>query len=205
MENVSGLVKGKMKLVFAEIMRALKASGYEVKCKMLNAKYFQVPQSRERLIWIGVRNDLNIQPSFPEANILLVAADKAIENADVKDCGRPKVLLVDRMRQVRPGSNLGKTERTNAHFSYIRCPIGRPAMTLQKSVSFGGITMWHPYEERNCSRNELMRISSYPDLFQFAGNYEAAVNRMGNSVPPLMICAIAQHIQTEILDKVRDA
>ena len=55
MENVSGLVKGKMKLVFAEIMKELKASGYGVKCKLLNAMYFNVPQSRQRLIFIGIR------------------------------------------------------------------------------------------------------------------------------------------------------
>lgn len=58
MENVPGLVKGKMKLIFAEIMRELKASGYQVKCKKLNAMYFYVPQSRERLIFIGMRDDL---------------------------------------------------------------------------------------------------------------------------------------------------
>ncbi|MCK4958004.1 MAG: DNA (cytosine-5-)-methyltransferase [Planctomycetes bacterium] len=54
MENVSGLVKGKMKLIFADIMRELKASGYKVRCKLLNAMYFNVPQSRQRLIFIGV-------------------------------------------------------------------------------------------------------------------------------------------------------
>jgi site-specific DNA-cytosine methylase len=57
MENVSGLVKGKMKLLFAEIMRELKASGYQVRCKLMNTMYFYVPQSRERLIWIGIRDD----------------------------------------------------------------------------------------------------------------------------------------------------
>lgn len=56
MENVPGLVKGKMKLIFAEIMRELKASDYQVRCKKLNAMYFYVPQSRERLIFIGIRN-----------------------------------------------------------------------------------------------------------------------------------------------------
>ncbi len=67
MENVSGLVKGKMKLVFAEIMRELKASGYQVKCQLMNAKYFYVPQSRERLIFIGVRNDLGIEAKLTNA------------------------------------------------------------------------------------------------------------------------------------------
>jgi DNA (cytosine-5)-methyltransferase 1 len=33
MENVSGMVKGKMKLVFVDILKELKASGYQVSCK----------------------------------------------------------------------------------------------------------------------------------------------------------------------------
>ena len=58
MENVSGLVKGKMKLIFVEILRELKASGYKVSARLMNAMYFGVPQSRERMIFIGVREDL---------------------------------------------------------------------------------------------------------------------------------------------------
>ncbi len=58
MENVSGMVKGKMKLIFAEIMRELKASGYVVSAKLMNAMYFGVPQSRARMIFIGIREDL---------------------------------------------------------------------------------------------------------------------------------------------------
>lgn len=58
MENVSGMVKGKMKLVFADALRELKAGGYVVSARLLNAKYFNVPQSRERLIFIGVREDI---------------------------------------------------------------------------------------------------------------------------------------------------
>lgn len=58
MENVSGMVKGKMKLIFAEIMRELKGSGYHVLARLMNAMYFGVPQSRQRMIFIGVREDL---------------------------------------------------------------------------------------------------------------------------------------------------
>lgn len=46
MENVSGMVKGKMRLVFVEALRALRASGYKVKCRLMNAAYFGVPQDR---------------------------------------------------------------------------------------------------------------------------------------------------------------
>jgi DNA (cytosine-5)-methyltransferase 1 len=58
MENVSGMVKGRMKIIFAEIMREMKASGYTVSARLMNAMYFGVPQSRERMIFIGVREDL---------------------------------------------------------------------------------------------------------------------------------------------------
>jgi DNA (cytosine-5)-methyltransferase 1 len=67
MENVSGMVKGKMKLIFADILRELKASGYQVSARLMNAMYFNVPQSRERMIFIGVREDLGIAPSHPRA------------------------------------------------------------------------------------------------------------------------------------------
>jgi len=72
MENVSGMIKGKMKLLFAEILKELKASGYKVSTKLLNAMYFGVPQSRQRLIFIGVRKDLGIEPSLPMARYLPV-------------------------------------------------------------------------------------------------------------------------------------
>jgi DNA (cytosine-5)-methyltransferase 1 len=58
MENVSGMVKGKMKLIFVEILKELKASGYHVSARLMNAMYFGVPQSRQRMIFIGVREDL---------------------------------------------------------------------------------------------------------------------------------------------------
>ena len=58
MENVSGMVKGKMRLIFVDILRELKASGYYVSVRLMNAMYFGVPQSRQRMIFIGVREDL---------------------------------------------------------------------------------------------------------------------------------------------------
>ena len=63
MENVSGMVKGPMKGRFKEIMRALKDTGYNVKCKLMNTMYYEVPQSRQRLIWIGVKDG---EPAYPE-------------------------------------------------------------------------------------------------------------------------------------------
>jgi DNA (cytosine-5)-methyltransferase 1 len=64
-ENVSGLVKGKAKGYFLEILAALKACGYRVKAKVLDAQWLGVPQMRQRLIFVGVRDDLKAEPAFP--------------------------------------------------------------------------------------------------------------------------------------------
>ncbi|WP_431728596.1 DNA (cytosine-5-)-methyltransferase [Verrucosispora sp. TAA-831] len=64
-ENVSGLVKGSAKGYFMEIMRALKGAGYRVRAQLLDAQWLGVPQARQRLIFVGVRNDLGKDPVFP--------------------------------------------------------------------------------------------------------------------------------------------
>ena len=69
MENVSGLRKGKMKLMFAEMTIALKEAGYKVSCRELNAWWYGVPQDRRRLIWIGVRDDLDMEPGHPTPTV----------------------------------------------------------------------------------------------------------------------------------------
>jgi len=69
MENVSGLRKGKMKLMFAEMTMALKEAGYRISCRELNAWWYGVPQDRRRLIWVGVRDDLDMEPGHPEPTV----------------------------------------------------------------------------------------------------------------------------------------
>lgn len=65
-ENVSGLVKGTAKGYFLEILRALKDCGYRVSCRVLDAQWLGVPQSRQRTIFIGVREDLGMDPVHPK-------------------------------------------------------------------------------------------------------------------------------------------
>lgn len=69
-ENVSGLIKGTAKGYFLEILAALKDCGYNVKAKLLDAQWLGVPQMRQRVIFIGVRNDLvakyGVKPAHPK-------------------------------------------------------------------------------------------------------------------------------------------
>ena len=64
-ENVAGLTRGVAKGVFIEVLAALKACGYRVAARVLDAQWLGVPQARQRLIFVGVRNDLGIEPVYP--------------------------------------------------------------------------------------------------------------------------------------------
>jgi len=60
-------------------------------------------------------------------------------------------------------------------------------------------TIVPPYEIRKLSIAEINAIASSPEEFQFVGSYRARWARIGNSVPPLFMRAIALHIRQEIL------
>jgi DNA-cytosine methyltransferase len=65
-ENVTGLMKGVAKGYFNEIRRALAAVGYRVRVLHLDAQWLGVPQSRQRVIFVGVRADLGLEPPTVE-------------------------------------------------------------------------------------------------------------------------------------------
>lgn len=82
-ENVSGLVKGKAKGYFKLILAEMKSCGYEVSARLLNAKWLGVPQSRERLIFVGVRKDLvekyDVHPVHPLPMTEMITLGEALE------------------------------------------------------------------------------------------------------------------------------
>lgn len=65
-ENVRGLIIGKARGYFKMIIRALRSAGYRVRAQVLDAQWLGVPQRRQRIIFIGVRNDLGLEPEHPK-------------------------------------------------------------------------------------------------------------------------------------------
>lgn len=210
MENVSGMVKGKMKLVFAEILRELKASGYKVSARLMNAMYFNVPQSRQRMIFIGVREDLGIEPSHPKGESRPFVLRDAISDLENNQDEGTQHVWIDETPQGRNTATYKLALRARQGQKYAghqrRAVWSEPFPTITKPSSDGmGINQYlrnshcHPSFTRTFSVRELARGQSFPDGFRFTG-LEGA-NRIGNSVPPLFIKSIANHIRREILDK----
>lgn len=201
MENVAGMVHGKMKLLFAEIMADLKNSGYLVSARVMDMSYFNVPQRRRRMIFIGVRNDLNIKPSHPKGKYKPISAQRALQNLNLDNDPslaesyiRPNQSIYKYVVQCRQGESAGKYHPRGSYFNTIRLNLCVPAPTITKTLN-----LVHHSETRYLTSFETARLGSYPDEFKFIGGHTIAVGCIGNSVPPVFMYELAKHIKDVIL------
>jgi len=216
MENVSGMIKGKMKGMFIEIMKTLKGLNYQVKCKLMNAKYYNVPQSRERVIFIGVRNDLNIEPSYPEPNNKLITIKDLlpikITNDDIKVTNsinwNAKPYCYFKSVNLKPEHNLGEYYK-GKYFSYGIISNNKPCPTIQKSMANPKPKQFMILDNKihNIPENLIKLCGSYLLSFKYKlfkeplKNYCNLIERIGNSVPPKFMQAIAENIKINVLNK----
>jgi site-specific DNA-cytosine methylase len=80
-------------------------------------------------------------------------------------------------------------------FGLIRPDPERPSPTILGDTGCTTAGLVHPYEIRKLSIAEIKALASYPEEFQFVGSYRARWACVGNSVPPLLMRAIAEHIR----------
>lgn len=212
-ENVSGLVKGTAIGYFKEFLRDMKSCGYRVKAQLLNAKWLGVPQSRERIIFIGVRNDLGVEPVFPRPYERMITLAEAFKNLPEINESEAALLREDakkhawynvlqKMPKNPHTSESGAKYMNGSYFSLKRESMYQPCSTIcQMNGTASGNS--HPLEDRKFTISELKRITSIPDDFILTGNYAQQWERLGRMVPPIMMMNIAKTIQTEILDKLQ--
>ena len=229
-ENVSGLIKGTAKGYFLEILKTLKECGYNVKCKVLDAQWLGVPQMRQRTIFIGVRNDLELEPVHPKPLSYQYTVRDALPwitsietaNGFNKHEMIKAVAPLETVQQSRPvlvepetdisryaiGSEWDKLkqgEQSDRFFSLVKIDPDKVSPCVQAShgnTSTAGIT--HPTEKRKFTIAELKRICAFPDDFILIGSYAQQWERLGRAVPPVMMSHIAKTIQLEILEKCVD-
>ena len=191
MENVSGMVKGDFKLIFAEILRTLKGCGYRVKARLLNAMFYGVPQSRERMIFVGVREDIAREPSHPSG---------WSEPFGVTPDAAPDGVWLTPVQSAAAVRHKRNQEAKGNGFGWSQITTSRPCPTLPKSPN-GAFAhpLWVESDGRFRipSSLELRRIGSFPHPFKFTDR-AAQWARIGNSVPPLLMRSIARHVRTLI-------
>ena len=189
-ENVAGLVRGVAKGFFLEILRGLRECGYRVEARLLDAQWLGVPQTRARVIFIGVREDLGLAPAFPsplpwfysvrdalpwidDATAVAGSFERFHDKRDVTDAPCPAVL------SGQPW-----------HYQVEGDGPPRPGQTVAR---------------RKFTIAELRRICAFPDDFVLTGSYAQQWERLGNSVPPVMMRHVAEAVRDRVLLPARGA
>ncbi len=206
-ENVSGLIKGVAKGYFKIFLKEMIDAGYKVKAYLANGKYLGVPQARQRVFYVGVRNDLKLEPVFPQPQQFVYTLKDAIwdlrnetKEPDVWQNKRPDGTPF-MYAYGKEWEQLSQGQQSNKYFNVIRAAWDKPCNTILATAARSA-SVCHPTENRKFTIKELKRIFGFPDDFVFFGNYKEQWARLGNCVPPPMIYFISKKIQQDILDRL---
>ena len=90
---------------------------------------------------------------------------------------------------------------TKKHFGLVRVNPEKPSPTITKSVGGSTTGLIHPWEIRRLTISEVKAIASFPEAFALQGPFREKWARIGNSVPPLFMRAIAGHVRKAVLEK----
>tara|TARA_R100001460_G_scaffold37667_1_gene72104 strand:+ start:1848 stop:2987 length:1140 start_codon:yes stop_codon:yes gene_type:complete len=223
-ENVKGLTIGEAKQYFNKIQNTFEDIGYDVVAKVLDSRYFGISQTRTRVFFIGVRNDITekaglnfmtIGNVFPQelpdvvplkdalidleydAEEVKYLTDKFIKTAYWKDTGSKMEIDPPKVLTGMDYHHKGH------HFNLKRVSQYQPAPTLTAMGSNDTTAgAFHWAEPRKLTIGELKRIQSLPDDFKLTGKWNQKSERIGRMVPPLMMKAIADSVYNKVLKEI---
>lgn len=217
-ENVKGLYTHDKGHTFEVIKNVITDLGYTlVEPKVLKAIQYQVPQKRERLILIAIRNDIADKVRFhypsPYHRVLTlrdVFFKGILYDSDVPESigqkypqrkkeimelvpmgGYWKDLPDDLQREYMKGSYYmggGKTGIAR------RLSLDEPSLTLTCAPAMKQTERCHPTETRPLTVREYARIQTFPDDWDFCGNMTAQYKQIGNAVPVNLAAAVGRSL-----------
>jgi len=204
-ENVKGILSANKGEAIKIIIKEFEEAGYSVSYKLINFAEYGVPQKRERVIFIGIRNDIDKTFEFPkeiskENNISVEEAFKGVgdivfNNEKIKQ--REKTTLM--LKEIPEGGNfkdLSEDLIIKATHSNIYRKLDRKKPSYTILASGGGGTWGYHYEEpRLLTNRERARIQTFPDDYVFEGSIAEVRRQIGNAVPVVGIYYIAKEIE----------
>ena len=192
-ENVKGLTNLAKGAVFKMILNDFSEMGYKVSYKVLNAADYGVPQTRLRVIIVGVRSDIDWEYAFPAPTNTQGGSDSLPDwvsvseaLADIPDPDLPNNL---------PNHTYSKYKlNINGYLGHRLLDPNKPAPTVTaRGDSRGGVVIHpHPNGLRRMSCRELATVQSFPLTYEFCGNNSSVYRQIGNAVPPLLGYAVAK-------------
>jgi len=213
-ENVRGLVRHDSGKTLETMVNVLKELGYRVSYKVLRSQYLDVPQKRERLILIGVRDDLDIPILFPKETDYIITIKEALKNVPESE-GQIYPERKKGIMELIPPGGYWKDLPINIQKDYMgasfymgggktgmarRLAWDEPSLTLTTSPAQKQTERCHPAETRPLKVREYARIQTFPDEWVFEGSIASQYKQIGNAVPPNLGYHIGKAI-IEMLDK----
>lgn len=192
-ENVKGLMTLQKGEIIRKIVREFSEVGYSVSYELVKAVDFGVPQKRERVIIIGVRNDINIKYEFPKP---LLEPSEYIPLYRVIDV----LALNDKKYYFSERAVAGMKNAKNNMKRGVWQDLSQPCLTITSHLaktslnSRDPVLLVNPEKElyRRFTPREAARIQSFPDTFKFPVSDTHAYKQIGNAVPPVMMWHIAK-------------
>lgn len=202
-ENVKGFMTLYGGSIFKTVIGAFENSGYKVYPKLINCADYGVPQKRQRVLLVGIRNDLNkkLAYEFPkETNVNnwapLSVAVKQLAIEEKKYYFSERAVLG--MKNAKNNMKRGLAQNLNEPCLTVTSHLAKVSLNSRDPV-----LLVDPSKElyRRFTPREAARIQSFPDSFQFAGSETDSYKQIGNAIPPVMFWHIAKSV-SEYLAKV---
>ena len=219
-ENVYGIIGAQNGEAWKEILQAFSEVGYKLFYRIVDAADYGVPQHRERLIIVGLKDgifrfprpthgpdSIDKQP-FYNAQMAIegVISQESIESNRLG--GRFASLLDD----IPPGLNYSFYTEEMGHphpifawrskfsdFLYKADP-NMPVRTIK--ASGGAYTGPLHWDNRFFTYEEYKRLQTFPDDYEISGKKQIAVKQIGNSVPPQLARIMAIAIRQQVFGTV---
>ena len=223
-ENVKGLTIGEAKQYFNKIQNTFEDIGYDVVAKVLDSRYFGISQTRTRVFFIGVRNDITEKAGLNFMTIGNVFPQELPDVVPLKDAlidlqydEEEVKYLTDKFSKTAYWRDTGSKMEIDPpkvltgmdyhpkghHFNLKRVSQYQPAPTLTAMGSNDTTAgAFHWAEPRKLTIGELKRIQSLPDDFKLTGKWNQKSERIGRMVPPLMMKAIADSVYNKVLKEI---
>ncbi|HEY9834283.1 MAG TPA: DNA cytosine methyltransferase [Stenomitos sp.] len=214
-ENVYGITGAQNGEAWKEIQIAFKQAGYTIHFRVLDAADYGVPQHRERLFIVGLREGSyqfpypTHGPDSPGCEPFYTAGE-AVQGADISEAdegidGRYGHLLTD----IPPGLNYSFYTEKMGHpqpvFSWrskfsdflYKADPEIPVRTIK--AQGGQYTGPFSWDNRRFTLAELKRLQTFPDDYEIVGNRQVCIEQIGNSVPPQLGRILALSILEQVM------
>ena len=193
-ENVKGMILGNAKGYTKMVMARFREIGYRPQLFLLNSADCGVPQRRERVFFVAIRDNIKAAPLKLAPKHRWITAGEAIADVQILTSEEKEDTDVSRYAIGRVAKQLVNGEHTGMGFQHSIIKKDKPAPTLTAAI--GGAScasVMHWFGDRKLTFREAKRLGSFPD------DYHAKTDKIGKymigmSVPPKMTEQVARAV-----------